>query len=131
MRLFCSDGYRLVRPETPKSVSNESSSKLIARFRYCNFLEELRYEQENIKISDSKPVRCPTGPKSDHGASTTPPTSLLESERAVEQLFRARRASSGILERLKGLNRHESVKKRHRRSSCVEWVRFGIQKNQL
>ena len=29
------------------------------------FLEEVRYGQENIKISDSK--RCPTGPKSDHG----------------------------------------------------------------
>ena len=111
MRLFCSDGYRLVRPETPKSVSNESSSKLIARFRYCNFLEELRYEQENTKISDSKSARCPTGPKSDHGASTTPPARLLESEGAVEQLFRVRGASLDLLGRLTGLNRRESVQK--------------------
>ena len=63
------------------------------------------------ELSDSKSPGCPTGPKSDHGASTTSPTSLLESEWDVEQSFRAGGTSFGLVERLKGLNRHESVPK--------------------
>ena len=111
MRLFCSDSYRLVRPDTPNSVSDESNSKLIARFRCCNIFGRIAIRQENMKISDSKSARCPTGPKSDHGASTTPSMSLLESERDIARLFRAGGASLDLVGRLKDLNRHESVKK--------------------
>ena len=46
---FCSDGYRLVRSETSKSVSNESIGKLIARFRCYNFSRRTAILPEKCK----------------------------------------------------------------------------------
>jgi len=129
VRLFCSDSYRFVRPDTPKFVPDELNSKLIARFRCRNFSGRIAIRRENVKMSVPTSAGCPTGPKSSHGASTTPPRSLLESGGVVQQLFRTGGASLGLFDRLKCPNRHESVSKNgNRGSSCVNSNRFGIQK---